>query len=74
MHLCAQYAKAKSLLNSPRWKRFKHIAHRQGKQFLEINKAKVRHYQQKPKFKYEVEVPRAFQDVMRLGKEYGNNL
>ena len=42
---CAIYAKRKGLLNTEGWKCFKRIAARQGKHFLEVNKAKLRHYQ-----------------------------
>ena len=38
---CAIYAKKNRLLNTPSWKQFKRIAMKQGKQFMNTNKAKL---------------------------------
>ena len=57
---CAIYAKKKNLLNQPGWKRFKQIAKQQGKIFREANKTKLQSHYYKPKFKYEIEIPRDY--------------
>ena len=62
--VCAIYAKKKKLLSQPRWKCFKRIAKQQGKMFTDVNKIKLRSQYMKPKFKYGIEVPRIWEDVI----------
>ena len=71
---CAIYAKKKNLLNKSGWHRLKHIAKQQGKMFVDVNKAKIRYTKNKPKFKYGIEVPRNYQDAIRLDAKNGNTL
>ena len=71
---CAIYAKKKGLLNKPGWRRFRRLAKRTGKIFSEVNKAKLRQYNSKPKFKYGIEVPKDSADALRLDKINGNTL
>ena len=71
---CAIYAKKKGLLNQPGWKRFKRIAKRHGKYFVEANKAKVRAHFTKPKYKYGIELPKNYADAVCLDTQNGNTL
>ena len=69
---CAIYARNNNLLDKPGWKRFKHIAKRQKKLFRMANQAKLKSFRTAPKYMYGYEVPKNFQDALRLDRLNGN--
>ena len=69
---CAIYAKEKGLLDLEGWKRFKGIARRQKKFQRMVNQAKLRSYSTAPRYKYGFEVPRDYNQAMRLDERNGN--
>jgi hypothetical protein len=71
---CAIYARENNLLDQPGWKRFKHIAKREKKFTQTVNQAKLRSYNTAPRYKYGFEVPRTFEQALKLDKRNGNIL
>ena len=65
---CAIYAKENGLLETEGWKRFKGIAKREKKFFRIVNQAKLRSYRRAPRYKYGYEVPKNYEDAVRLDK------
>ena len=63
---CAIYAKEKKLLEQPGWRRFRRLAGRTKKFIRAINQAKLRSYNNAPKYKYGFEVPRNYAHAIRL--------
>ena len=59
-------------MNQPGWKHFKRIAKQQGKMFTDVNKIKLRSHHVKPKFKYGIEVPIIWADVICIDTANGN--
>ena len=70
---CAIYAREHGLLDTPGWKQFKSIAKRQKKFTRMINQAKLRSFNNAPRFKYGFEVPRDYRHAMRLDEANGND-
>ena len=70
---CAIYAKNNGLLNEPGWKQFKGIAKRQKKFVRMVNQAKLRSFNNAPRYKYGFEVPRDYRHAMRLDERHGNH-
>ena len=70
---CAIYAKENNLLGLEGWKRFKHIARKHGKFVRMAKQAYLRSFRSAPKYKYGYEVPRNYEDAMRLDKIAGNS-
>ena len=70
----AKYAKEHNLLDEAGWKRFKKLVNRD-KKFIkmvqQINKAKSRN---EAKIKFGIEVPRNYQDAMKLDRLDNNTL
>ena len=66
---CAIYAKENGLLEEPGWRRFKHIAKREGKLLRMANQAKLRSYRTAPKYKFGYQVPSNHEEAMRLDKK-----
>ena len=69
---CAIYARNNNLLDKPGWKRFKRLARRQDKLIRMANQAKLRSFNNTPKFKYGYEVARNFLHGKQLDKQNGN--
>jgi hypothetical protein len=63
---CAIYARENGLLEQPGWKRFRGIAKRQKKMFCKANQAKLRSFKTAPKYMYGFEVPRDYDQAIRL--------
>ena len=57
---CAIYAKENGLLDLPGWKQFKSIARREKKFTRMVNQAKLRSFNNAPKFKNGFEIPRTY--------------
>jgi hypothetical protein len=71
---CAIYARENDLLDQPGWKRFKHIAKREKKFTRMVNQAKLRSYNTAPRYKYGFEVPKTYEQALRLDQRNGNTL
>jgi len=68
----AIYAKKNGLLSTPGWKQFRSIA-KNDKKFLRMAKqAYLRSFRTAPKYKYGIEIPRNYEDAMRLDRLNGN--
>ena len=69
---CAIYAKENGLLDKPGWKRLKSIARRE-KMFTRMaNQAKMRSFNTAPRYKYGYEVPRTYEQAIRLDERNKN--
>ena len=71
---CALYAKENNLLDQPGWKRFKQIAKREKVLTRIVNQAKLRSYNTSHKYKYGYEIPRTYEQAIRLDNKNGNTL
>jgi hypothetical protein len=69
---CAIYAKENGLLDLPGWKQFKSIAKRQKKFTRMVNQAKLRSFNNAPKFKNGFEIPRTYEQAVLFDKRNGN--
>ena len=69
---CAIYAKDHGLLNEPGWKQFRSIARRQKKFTRMVNQVKLRSFNLAPKYKNGFEVPKSFEQALRLDERNGN--
>ena len=69
---CAIYAKDHGLLGQPGWKQFKAIAKRQKKFTRMVNQAKLRSFNTAPKFKNGFEVPKTYEQAVRLDERNKN--
>jgi hypothetical protein len=69
---CAIYARENDLLDKPGWKRFTHIAKHEKKFTRMVNQAKLRSFNTAPCYKYGFEVPRTYEQALRLDKRNGN--
>jgi hypothetical protein len=65
---CAIYARDNDLLNQPGWKRFKQIAKREKVVTCMVNQDKLRSYNTATRYKYGFEVPRTYEQALRLDK------
>ena len=63
---CAIYAKDHDLLDQPGWKQFKSIAKCEKVFTRMVNQAKLRSFNTAPRYKYGFEVPRTYDQAMRL--------
>jgi hypothetical protein len=70
---CAIYGAENNLLDKEGWKRFKKIAQRQKKLIRMAKQAYLRSFRSAPKYKYGFEVPKNYEDAIRLDKINGNN-
>ncbi len=70
---CAIYAKDNNLLDTPGWRSFKRLAMRTKKFIRAVNQAKLRSYNNAPRYKYGFEVPRDYAHAMRIDQRNGNN-
>ena len=68
----AIYAKENGLLDQPGWKRFKSIAKRQKKFERMANQAKMRSFNLSPRYKYGFEVPRTYDQAIKLDQRNNN--
>src|SRR6056300_1655760 len=69
---CAIYARDNNLLELDGWKRFKSIAKRQKKLLRMVNQAKLRSFRTAPRYMYGFEIPKDYNDGLRLDKLHGN--
>ena len=69
---CAIYAKENGLLDLPGWKQFKNIAKRQKKFTRTVNQAKLKSFNNAPKFKNGYEIPRTYEQAVRFDERNGN--
>ena len=69
---CAIYARENQLLDVPGWKRFKSIAKREKKYLRMVNQAKLRSYNTAKRYKYGFQVPRNYEDAVRIDRTMGN--
>ncbi len=69
---CAVYAKDNGLLDTDGWKRFRKLAKRAKKMLRMVNQSKLRSYKTAKKFMYGFEIPRNYDDAIRLDKLHGN--
>jgi hypothetical protein len=69
---CAIYAKENGLLDTDGWKRFKSIPKRQMKFTRMVNQAKLWSYNTAPKYKNGYEIPRTYDQAMKLDENNGN--
>jgi hypothetical protein len=70
---CAIYAKENNLLHLDGWKRFRPIAKRHKKFVRMAKQAYLRSFRAAPKYKYGYEVPRDYNDALRLDGIAGND-
>ena len=63
---CAIYARDNGLLETKGWIRFKRIANSEKKFLRMVKQAHLQSYHSAPKFKYGVEIPKNYEDAMRL--------
>jgi hypothetical protein len=71
---CAIYARENGLLDLPGWKRFKSIAKKEKKYIRMVKQAKLRSFCTSKQYQYGVEIPRNYEDAMRLDRQNGNDL
>ena len=69
---CAEYAHRNNLLNTPGWKRFRHIYKNPKKVERMVNQAKLHSYRREPFWKYGVLVPRTHAQAIELDLKNGN--
>ncbi|MEC8171189.1 MAG: reverse transcriptase domain-containing protein, partial [Candidatus Thermoplasmatota archaeon] len=69
---CAIYARDNNLLDTPGWKRFRKIAKNQKKLLRMANQAKLRSFRTAPKYMYGYEIPKDYNDALRLDRLHGN--
>jgi hypothetical protein len=70
---CAVYAKDHGLLDTDGWKCFRSLAKRSQKMLRMVNQSKLRSYKTCKKYMCGVEVPRNYDDCIRLDKLHGND-
>jgi hypothetical protein len=70
---CAIYAKDHDLLEVDGWKRFRTLAKRAKKMLHMVNQAKLRSFRTAKKYMFGFEVPRDYNDVLRLDGLHGNS-
>jgi hypothetical protein len=70
---CAVYAKEHGLLDTDGWKRFRRLAKRAQKMLRMVNQSKLRSYKSCKKYMYGIEIPRNYDDGVRLDKLHGND-
>ena len=70
---CAIYAKDNDLLDTEGWKRFRKLAHRAKKMLRMVNQSKLRSYKACKKYMYGIEIPRNYEDAIRLDQLHGHD-
>ena len=70
---CAVYAKENKLLNTNRWKKFRRITKRDKLLNRLVLQVKLRLFHSTPKYKFGYEVPKNYDDTMRLDTKAGND-
>jgi hypothetical protein len=66
------YAKENDILDTDGWKQFKLIAKQQNKFTRLLNQAKLRSYNNAANFKSSYEIPRAYDQAMKVDEMNGN--
>ena len=67
----ARYAKKHGLLETDGWKSVRHIAKNDKKFFRMAKQAHLHSFRSAPKYKYGVEIPKDYDDAMRLDRQLG---
>jgi hypothetical protein len=70
---CAAYAKENNLLDTPGWKRFKHLAKNSKKLLRAINQTKLHSVRRTAKFKFGYQVAWDYKDAMALDAKHQNS-
>ena len=70
--VCARCAKDHGLLNLPGWKRFRRLAGRQDRMLRMTNQAKLRSFRTSPRYKHGHQVPRDYDEALRIDRMNGN--
>jgi hypothetical protein len=70
---CAIHAKDTGLLDTDGWKRFRSLAKRAKKMLRMVNQSKLRSYKTSKKHTHGIEIPRSYDDGVRLDKLHGND-
>jgi hypothetical protein len=70
---CAIYARENGLLDTPGWVRFKTIAKREKKYLRMVKQAKLRSFRTSKQYQYGFEIPRNYEDAMRLDRLNNND-
>ena len=70
---CAIYAKDNGLLDTDGWKRFRSLAKRAKKMLRMVNQSKMRSYKTGKKYMYGIEIPRNYDNGVRLDKLHGHD-
>jgi hypothetical protein len=71
---CAEYAVRNGLLDTPGWKRFRHLAKNQKKVERLVNQAKLRTFRREPFWKFGFLVPRSHKQAVEIDLSNGNLL
>jgi hypothetical protein len=69
---CAIYVKEHGLLDLPGWKQIKSIAKRQKKFTRMVNQAKLKSFNNAPKFKNAYEIPRTYEQAVQFDEKNGS--
>ena len=69
---CAIYARENGLLDTPGWKQFKKIAKRKNVFTRMVIQAKLRSFNTAPRYKNGFEVPRTYEQAVRLDEKNNN--
>jgi hypothetical protein len=69
---CAEYAMRNGLLDTPGWKRFKHIAKNEKSIKRMVNQAKLSSYRREPFWKFGFLVPRNHSQAVEIDQSNGN--
>jgi hypothetical protein len=69
---CVIYARENALLDLLGWKRFKSIAKQEKKYIWMVSQAKLRSYSSAKRYKYDFEVPRNYEDTIRINHQNTN--
>ena len=70
--VCALYADRNGLLESPGWRRFRHIAKKQKKMIRMVNQAKLASFRHEPVYQFGYKVPRTPRQAIQIDAENGN--
>jgi hypothetical protein len=71
---CAIYAREHGLLDIDGWKRFGSLSKKAKKMLRMVNQSKLRSYRTCKKYMYGFEIPRGYEDAIRLNKVLGQLL
>ncbi len=70
---CAQYALDNNLLDTDGWKQFRKLANRTKVLVQQLNQAKLCSYCTSPKYKNGFQIPRNYEEAIKLDEKFGNS-